>query len=249
MADTFKDHFSTRSADYARFRPVYPPALARYLAEVPGRRDLALDCGCGAGQLSTLLADGFARVIATDASAQQVANAKPHPRVEYRQAPAEASGLDDASVDLVTVAQAAHWFDLERFYAEVRRVARPGGAIALVTYGITEIDGAAGGVLSGFYHDVLDPHWPPERRLVEAGYRTLPFPFDEQAASPFAMEASWALADMLGYVDTWSAVRNAEKALGRAPYDRFADDLRAAWGDPDTRKAIRWPISLRVGRV
>ena len=60
---------------------------------------------------------------------------KAHPRVEYRVAPAERSGLPDAAVDLVTLALAAHWFDLPRFYAEVRRVGRPRTAIALISSG------------------------------------------------------------------------------------------------------------------
>ncbi len=249
MAEPFKDHFSTRSGDYAQYRPSYPPALIDYLSSLASDRELALDCGCGTGQLSVLLAEAFGRVVATDASAQQIASATPHPGVEYRAAPAEVSGLENASADLVTVAQAAHWFDLDAFYAEVRRVLKPGGILALITYGVIKADGDVGKVLDGFYYDVLGAYWPPERRHVESGYRELPFPCAEVTPPAFAMTASWSLAEVLGYVDTWSAVRQAEKALGRAPYDRFSAALTEAWGDPAGRRDIRWPLSLRVGRV
>jgi SAM-dependent methyltransferase len=250
MGEGFKDHFSARSAQYALYRPSYSPALAGWLAELAPSRALAVDCGCGAGQLSTVLAEAFERVVALDASAQQIAHAAPHPRVEYRVARGEATGVAAASADLVTVAQAAHWFDLEPFYAEVRRILRPRGVIALVTYGVVEADGAVGEIMRRFYYEDIGGFWPPERRHVETGYRLLPFPFEEEGAAPaLAMTAQWRLEDLLGYVDTWSAVRAAEKALGAAPCQRLAADLRAVWGAPEERREIRWPLSLRVGRV
>lgn len=249
MAGSFKDHFSARSADYALYRPTYPPALADYLAALAPRRHLALDCGCGAGQLSALLATRFDRVVATDASPQQISNAKPCKGVEYRVARSDESGLPEASVDLITAAQAAHWFDLDTFYEEARRVLGPDGAIALITYGVTDADGDVGRILTRFYVDVIGPFWPPERRHVETGYRSLPFPFAESAAPPIAMTADWSLKELLGYVDTWSAVRNAEASLGREPYERFAAALGEAWGDPDQRREIRWPLSMRIGRA
>jgi SAM-dependent methyltransferase len=249
MPAPFKDHFSTRSADYATYRPTYPRRLLAFLKSLTTRHDLALDCGCGAGQLSILLTDGFQRVIATDASPQQIEHAKPHPRVEYRVAPAESSGLPEHSVDLVTVAQAAHWFDLDAFYKEVQRILRPDGAIALITYGVIEADGEVGRILGQFYHEVLGPFWPPERRHVETGYRDLPFSFQELAPPAIAMTAEWTLSETLGYIDTWSAVRQAEAQLGRQPFEQFSTDLTAAWGDPETRREIRWPLSLRAGRI
>jgi len=245
----FKDHFSARSADYALYRPAYPPALAAYLArQAPGRR-AALDGACGTGQLSTVLAAAFEQVFAIDASARQIAHATPHPRVDYRVARCEETGMAGASLDLLTVAQAAHWLDLDPFYAEARRVLRPGGVLALITYGATKLEGEAGHVLDRFYAETLGPFWPPERRHVETGYRLLPFPFEEESAPELAIEARWPLAALLGYVDTWSAVRNLERAFGREPYERFAADLSAAWGDPRRTMALRWPLSLRVGRV
>lgn len=246
---SFKDHFSTRSADYAAYRPTYPAALVDYLASICNDTGVALDVGCGTGQLSVLLARRFGRVIATDASAQQIGKAEPHEKVEYRVAPAEHSGLPDASVDLLTAAQAAHWFDLPAFYTEVRRVGRPGAILALVTYGVLQADSGIAPVLRHFYKDVVGPYWPPERRHVEDGYRSFDFPFEELTAPPLAIEVNWRAADLIGYADTWSAVREAEKALGRGPSEGFRHDLLAAWGDPERRRTIRFPLSLRVGRI
>ena len=245
----FKDHFSSKALDYAAFRPRYPRALADWLAEAASGVDRALDCGCGNGQLSVLLAERFAEVVATDASAQQIAAAEAHPRVRYICAPGEASGQPDQSVDLLTVAQAAHWFDLDRFYADARRVLRPGGLLALITYGVTEADGEPGAVIARFYHQALPSFWPPERRHVESRYRELPFPFDELAGPSIAMRADWTLAELLGYIDTWSAVRNLEKAQGRGVMDAFAVELAAAWGPPETKREIRWPLSMRLARL
>lgn len=247
----FKDHFSDRAAGYAAHRPVYPVALADFLASAVARHGLAWDAGAGSGQLSVLLADRFQRVVATDASAAQLAHAVPHPRVEYRCAPAEASGLLAGTADLAVAAQAAHWFDIEGYYAEVRRVARPGGIIALVCYELMHIDAALDPVIRDFYARVLGTYWPPERRHTETGYRSLPFPFAELDAPRLEMRVEWNLADALGYVDTWSAVRalEMEGAEGRAALDAFRRDLARAWGPDESVWVIRWPLALRVGRL
>ncbi len=248
-ASGFKDHFSTGSDAYAARRPTYPAALVDALADLAPGHGLALDVGCGTGQLSTLLARRFERVVATDASAAQVAAAAPHERVTYRVAPAERSGLEAGTVDLVAVAQAAHWFDLPPFYEEVRRVARPGGVVALVTYGILAIDEAVDPVFGHFYREVVGPYWPPERRHVEDGYRSLPFPFEEVALPPLAIEVEWSLDDLVGYIETWSATRAAERALGESPVPKARAALAEVWGDPDRRRPMRFPLSVRAGRV
>ena len=213
----FKDHFSAHASGYAAHRPSYPRSLIDLLASLAPSRARALDAGCGTGQLSVLLADAFAEVVATDASARQIAEATPHPNVSYRIARAEASGLADASVDLITVAQAAHWFDLEPFYAEVRRIARPRAVLALISYGVFAGEPDIDPVLQRFYHADTAPFWPPERRHVETGYRSLSFPFTELAAPDLAIEVRWRLPDLIGYVDTWSAVRAMETAVGPRP--------------------------------
>lgn len=244
---TFKDHFSAHAGDYATFRPTYPAQLATYLGSLSRSHTLAWDVGCGTGQLSTLLAEQYAEVVATDASAEQVAKATPHPKVIYAARPCERSGLDAGSADLVTVAQAAHWFDLPAFYEEVRRVAKADGAIALITYGITAAEGRLGELIDAFYHRVVGAYWPFERAHVENGYRDLPFPFDELQAPPMAMRARWNAEQLLGYVSTWSAVRPARKALGDEPFERFERDVRAEMDG--AAREIRWPLAMRVGKM
>lgn len=189
MADTnFKDHFSTGSDGYAAHRPTYPMALVDELAKISPGREVALDCGCGNGQLSVLLAEKFDRVVATDASAAQISQARQHERVFYHTALAEASGLPDGSVDLITVAQAAHWLDLEKFYTEVRRVARPQAVVALITYGVQQVEGEVNEYVQRFYSETVGPYWPPERRYVEEGYRSFSFPFEEIALPQLTIE-------------------------------------------------------------
>jgi SAM-dependent methyltransferase len=245
----FKDHFSERAGSYAAHRPTYPLALVDFLAEMAPRRVLAWDAGCGSGQLSILLADRFERVVATDASGKQVAKAVPHRNVEYRSSPAEASSLPDAVVDLAVAAQAAHWFDLPAYYAEVSRVARPGSVVALVTYKLLSINEPIDAVIRRFYAGVLGPYWPPERRHVEDGYRSLSFPFPEIKAPKLEIRMDWSLPDVFGYVQTWSAVRGLERAKGHAPVAAFHRDLARAWGLEATVRPVRWPLLLRVGRV
>ena len=249
MTANFKDHFSSNAAGYAAYRPTYPMELVNELAQISPSRALALDCGCGTGQLSVLLAERFDQVVATDASAAQIEKAEAHRRVKYRAALAEDSGLPDASVDLVTVAQAAHWLDLDKFYAEVRRVARPNAVIALITYGVLHVEGDVDPLVQRFYHETIGPYWPAERRHVEDGYRGLPFPFQETRLADLAIEVTWTLDDLVGYINTWSAVKAAEKAFGANPATKFDQELRSLWGDATTRRGVSWPLSLRVGRV
>ncbi len=246
---TFKDHFSDRAARYAEFRPAYPRALVEYLAQVAPRTALAWDCACGSGQLSPLLAERFERVIATDASPAQLSHAAPHPQIEYRHALSEASGIASASVDLVVVAQAAHWFELPAFYAEARRVAREGAVIALVSYDRLTLDPPVDALIEHFYTHVVGPYWPPERKHTENAYRSFPFPFEELAPPHVSMPARWTLAQLVGYIGTWSSVRAIERAVGPAPFDAFKAELARVWGGPATARDLSWPLALRVGRV
>jgi SAM-dependent methyltransferase len=245
----YVDHFSSLAGAYASCRPSYPEELFAYLGTVTERHQLAWDCAAGSGQASIPLATVFRRVIATDASAAMLAQAPPHPRVEYRVAPAETSGLSFASADLVTVAQALHWFDIEPFYTEVERVLAPRGVLAVWTYGNQRVeDQAIDLCLARFYHEMVGPYWAPERRHVEAGYRTLPFPYPELDPPAFAMQEHWTLGQLLGYVGTWSATQRFRDTNGRDPVEELARALIPLWGDPRSVRLVSWPLSLRVGR-
>ena len=199
MSAEFRDHFSHDSAGYAAHRPTYPAELADFLARESPARGLAWEAGCGSGQLSLLLAERFERVLASDASAQQIAAASAHPKVEYRVAPAEASGLPARCADLVVAAQAAHWFDLERYYAEARRVARPGAVLALVSYGKTRVTPELDVLIDDFHDRTLAGHWPPERAHVVDGYAQLAFPFERLAVPGLAIVREWGVDEMLAY--------------------------------------------------
>ncbi len=244
----FKDHFSSLAEGYAAFRPGYPPELFSWLAGLVDGHALAWDCGTGNGQAAGLLAAHFEQVYASDASAAQIAQAQGPANVRFAVAPAEASGLPEASVDLLMVAQAAHWFDLPAFYAEVRRVLRPGGVIALLTYAHHRVDAVIDVPSLVFYEQTVGPYWPPERRWVETGYRDLPFPFAEIQAPAFALSADWDLAHFLGYQATWSATKAYRAATGQDPMPALAAAIAPLWGAPETRRTVRWPLSLRVGR-
>ena len=246
-APGFKDHFSVGSADYARFRPGYPRELYAWLAGGCAGRRAAWDCATGSGQVAVGLADYFDRVEATDASADQVAAALPAARVNYTVAAAEAPPFEDRSFDLVTVGQALHWFDTERFFAAARRVAVPGALLAAWCYEKCTVSAAVDAAVETLYSDIVGPYWPPERRLIERGYRDFDLPGEDLEAPAFDMALAWRANDMLGYLGTWSACRRYSAEHGSDPVDRIADDLQRAWGD-DVR-TVRWPLRLRVCRL
>jgi SAM-dependent methyltransferase len=247
--ESYADHFSRLAPAYASCRPAYPDELFTYLAGLVARRDLAWDCAAGSGQATLPLARRFRRVVATDASAAMLDQAPRHSNIEYRVATAEKSGLSTGTADLVVVAQALHWLDLDRFYPEAARVLTPGGILAVWTYGTQYLDNAATDrLLQRFYSDVVGPFWPGERRHVESGYRTLPFPFPELEPQSFAMEENWDLAQLLGYLRTWSATQRYRESHGRDPVEQLGLELEPLWGVPTSVRTIRWPLSLRVGR-
>jgi SAM-dependent methyltransferase len=243
-----RNWFDQGGRAYARFRPEYPRELAAYLASLAPDHDTAVDVGCGNGQLTQLLAPYFGKVVGLDPSADQIANAIPDERIDYRCAPAEQLPLPDASASLVTAAQAAHWFDLPAFYREVRRIARPGAVVALVSYGVMKLEAELDERFQKFYRDEIGPYWPPERKLVDSGYATIDFPFEELAPPALEIRLDWHLSEFLGYLTTWSAVRSAREAGREDLLIAFANDIGAAWGDPNRRRPVRWPINMRIGR-
>ncbi len=229
---------------------MYPAALFDTLARLPDQRGLALDCGTGNGQAAVGLSVHFARVVATDPSEAQLAHAAPAANVEYRYARAEASGLPDASVDLVTAAQALHWFDTAAFFEEARRVLAPGGAIAVWGYGDPVLeDPPLQSIVHEFNRGLLEPWWYPERKLLLAAYRTIDFPFSEITTPEFTLEQRWNLSQLAGLLRTWSATTRYSAEHGIDPVAEVEAALAKEWGDPARPRVVRWPLYLRAGRT
>ncbi|VXC83335.1 Class I SAM-dependent methyltransferase [Oceanicaulis sp. 350] len=231
---------------YAQGRPIYPPKLAFTLEGLVSTHKLAVDVGCGTGQLSVLLAEYFDEVRAFDPSDSQLAHARTHPKVSYAKSPAEALPVASGRANLITAAQAAHWFDRPRFYAEVRRIAAPGAVLALITYNNAEADTEAMKPIGQLYH-ALDPWWRPEREDVETAYARFDFPFDEITVKGGAIVHDWTFDEMAAYLESWSALRGARAAGEDALVDGYLDKAREAWGEGEIR--VRWPITVRAGFV
>jgi SAM-dependent methyltransferase len=248
FVSAIKDLFSPHAADYARFRPTYPAPLFAWLAQQAAASALAIDVGAGNGQAARALAEHFEHVLAIDPSEAQLANAPRHPRVESRVGRADATGADASSADLVVAAQAFHWFDQPAFFDEVRRIARAGAVLAVWCYALNRITSEIDAAVFELYEGYLGPYWEPERKLVEDGYRSVRFPFDEIACPEFDMRLTWSLADFAGYLGTWSPLQRYREDRGHDALERIAPRIEAAWGDAASREII-WPLVVRAFRV
>ncbi len=243
---SFKDHFSAHANLYRKARPTYPPQLFAWLAAQVPSFALAWDVGSGNGQVATALADYFDQVIASDPSSEQLAQARAHPRVEYRVEPAEQSSLEAASADLVTVGQALHWFDHPAFFAEVDRVLKPGGVFAAWSYAEVHVNPAVDAHIERLYRDITDSYWAPEREHVDNGYADLDMPFEPVAHPGFDMRVPWRAAQLLAYLRSWSASQHYWRATGHDPVSLIEEGLLQAWGNPDQCRPVHWDFNLHV---
>lgn len=243
---SFSDYFSGVAQNYAAYRPSYPPAVVELLRRVT-TGDTVWEMGCGSGQLTIALADKFQRVIATDPADAQLANAPAHARVEYRVATAEASGLPGASIDLAVAAQAAHWFDWPRFVAEIERVVKPGGVVALVGYGNSTVPGEAGREAHDFVGAIAGPFWPEGRVHINNGYRDLVLPWPAIEVPEIEMAVDWTRDEFLGYASSWSATNRMIAARGPADFEAWCTRMAAVWPDGERRR-VQWPLLLKLAR-
>jgi SAM-dependent methyltransferase len=243
-------YFRRQAAAYAEFRPGYPDELFRFAASLVKRHELAWDCATGNGQAATRLAEYFDHVIATDISQEQLAHARQHAKVEYRVAPAEASGLPDRSVDLITVCQAMHWLDRPRFFAEVKRVLVPGGGLVVTMYGDAHVaDNAELDVmLQKFNKETLRDYWPVGRNFVSELYKAIEFPFPRLPVPDLKLRKLWTLPQLAGYMRSWSATDRYIERHGSDPVTEIERQMQALWGDPATTREISWPFRIFAGR-
>lgn len=243
------DHFSRQASNYSLYRPRYPQELFNYLASLTAEHDAAWDCATGNGQAAIDLAALYNSVEATDASEQQIAQATAHDKVHYQACEATNTPFADNSFDLITVAQALHWFELDKFYAEVTRVGKPGGIFAAWCYGLFNIGTEVDEHINHFYSETVGPFWPKERQYIHDGYASLAFPFERIQTPDFTMSAQWNLSQVLSYIGTWSAVRYYREKNQHDPVKNLAIKLESVWGNPQEEHEVNWPLYLHAGCI
>ncbi|RDI42543.1 class I SAM-dependent methyltransferase [Aquicella lusitana] len=245
----YTDHFGEKSAEYRQFRPDYPKELYDYLSGIVHEHELAWDCGTGNGQAAIMLAACFDDVIATDINQAQLDAAIKKKNIQYRCCPAEKTDINASTVDLITVAQALHWFNLESFYNEAKRVLKPEGIIAAWCYSLGKINPEIDAKIEKLYSGILGEYWPKERRYIDEQYRTIHFPFEKLQAPYFTMDKTMNLNQLVGYLNTWSAVKEYQKRKHKNPIDFIINDIKKIWGDHGNERTMHWPLHLLLGKV
>lgn len=243
---SMKDNFSEKSDNYARYRPGYPQELFDFIKALLKNKRRAWDCGTGNGQVAAVLADFMEEVYATDISAAQLEEATEKRNIRYSKQPAENTNFPDDFFDLVTVAQAIHWFDFSKFYKEVKRVLKPSGYIAVMGYSLFKSNKETNKVIEHFYKEIIGPYWDPERIYLDEEYKTIPFPFKEVETPHFQLKEKWSLERLIGYLNTWSAVKHYEKQVGSNPVELIKEDLKQSFGKEGE---VRFHIILRLGQL
>jgi SAM-dependent methyltransferase len=242
-----KDYFSGHAADYANFRPHYPTELIKYISKLIKYRGVAWDCACGNGQLAVALANHFHLVMATDISENQISKAPANKGIFYTVQSAEKTDFPDAYFDLITIGQALHWFNLPAFYKEAKRVLTPNGLIVAIAYGFVKINPELDAIINRLYSDTLGDYWPPERQLIEDKYASIFWPFTPLDFPAFEMKCNWSLTQMMGYLNTWSAVKAYEKANHLNPVQDISEELNHAWGQAKNAE-ITFPLIIKAGK-
>lgn len=241
------DRFSGHADLYAQYRIDYPDELYQFILQTVPQRTTAWDCATGNGQVAGALAQFFTQVEATDISETQLILAVQKTNIHYQVSPAEQTPFADHTFDLVTVAQALHWFDVGAFHREVRRVAKPGAVIAEWGYGLVQIAADLDPILVDFYRNQVGPYWDPQRQYIDNRYTTLPFPFANGQRAEFVVRRNWSLERFLNYLRTWSAVRQYIHENEEDPVVALGEALKRVWNDEE--REVRFPVFLRMGQV
>lgn len=242
-----KDNFSNQASQYSKFRPHYPQELIDHVVAFVKNKDTALDVATGNGQVAIALSKYFHTVYATDISENQLLHAPKIINVVYKNQSAEATDFHDRQFDLITVAQAVHWFDFNKFYAEVYRILKPKGVIAILGYGLFSTNPHSDKILLDFYRNIVGPFWDAERKYLDEDYKTIPFPFEELETESFSNEFTWSFNQLIGYLETWSAVEHYKAHHNQNPIDLIREELEASWESND--KKVTFPMLLRVGKL
>ena len=245
--NNFKNPFSVNSDKYGKYRPDYPEVLFEFLSSITPGHDLAWDCATGSGQAARGLLKYFHKVIATDASKEQIENAIRHKKISYEVAPAHKTTIQTESIDLITVAQALHWFKFDRFYKEAKRVLKQNGIIAVWTYDLLTISPEIDSIIKYFYNTVGE-FWPPERKFVENRYENIPFPFYKLPSPSFRMTAKWTIDQFIGYICTWSAVKRYMDTKGTDPVESLKEELTGLWDNSSGIMDVYWPLTVMIGK-
>jgi SAM-dependent methyltransferase len=243
-----KDNFSASPEQYAKYRPDYPQSIFDFIYPLLNEKVKAWDCGTGNGQVAQELSKDFELVEATDISEQQLSHAFQADNINYSTQPAEQTNFEDNSFDLITVAQAVHWFDIEKFNTEVKRIGKPNGIIALIGYELNNITSEIDQIIRHFYSNIIGEYWDSERKHIQNRYQQIPFPFRELEAPEIQNIKLWRFEHLIGYLNTWSAVHHFIDKNNYNPISEVEDELRKAWGNQDVRRVI-FPIIFRVGRI
>ena len=242
-----KDLFSSQSKTYATFRPTYPQELYAFIFQHLKAKKGAWDCATGNGQVAKYLSGHFEEVYATDISQQQLDHAAKEKNISYSKAPAESTSFHDNQFDLITVAQALHWFDRDKFYREAQRVGKPGSLLAVWGYAMLDIEPDIDKLILEFYNGTVGPYWDDARRLVEQEYRSISFPFEEIQSPRFSITVQWTLDQLSGYFSSWSSTQKYIKETGADPVPGFIETLRQHWDTPV--KVVSFPVFVKLGRI
>ncbi|MCC7158353.1 MAG: class I SAM-dependent methyltransferase [Ignavibacteria bacterium] len=245
----FKDHFSVQAKEYSKHRPKYPAELFDYLSSLCSAHNTAWDCATGNGQAAIGLEPYFDEIIATDGSASQIEHAEIHPKIRYRTALAESSGLDDKSVDIITVATAIHWIDLKVFNKEVRRILKPGGIIAVWVYKDSVINEEIDKIVKNYSQNIVGKYWSEENRKAEHFEKSIEFPFERIDTPVFILTENRNLGDYMNYLYTWSATQYYIKDKGSNPLELIYEEILKAWKDENSKREVKWELLMKVGRI
>ena len=244
------DRFSENSAEYKKFRPTYPAEFLEEIAQLAKNQDSCWDCGTGNGQVAVELAKYFEKVLGTDISENQLKQAVKRENIQYSVARAEKTEFHPDQFDLITVAQAIHWFDFERFYEEVRRVSKRHGVLAVWGYGLLRFNNLIDHYVDHFYQHVIGPYWDKEREHIDTAYGDISFPFEEiELSRRYSIRKDFSLEEFAGYLSTWSAVKRYIKSQGLDPVPVFIAEIRADWIQLGENLSVEFPLFTKIGRI